>query len=77
VLSDLFGPLEEASFDWVRSYGRDELVESVGTQSSVLVLDPAERAKRLAAVGRFWDAEAADGALELPFRTDAYRATRL
>jgi SAM-dependent methyltransferase len=77
VLSDLFGPIEEASFDWVRSYRRDELVESVGTQSSMLILEPAERAERLAAVGRFWDAEASDGALELPFRTDAHRATRL
>jgi SAM-dependent methyltransferase len=77
VLSDLFGPIEEASFDWVRSYARDELVESVGTQSSVLILASAERAERLAAVGRFWDDEASDGALGLPFRTEAHRATRL
>ena len=77
VLSELFGPLEEASFDWARSYGREELVESVSTQSSVLVLDPAERAERLAAVGRLWDAESSGGALELPFRTEAHRAIRL
>jgi SAM-dependent methyltransferase len=77
VLGELFGPLEEASFDWVRSYGREELVESVGTQSSMLVLDAAERAERLAAVGRVWDAESSGGTLELPFRTDAHRATRL
>jgi SAM-dependent methyltransferase len=77
VLSDLFGPLEEASFDWVRPYGRDELVGSVGTQSSVATLEPADRADRLEAVGRLWDEEAVDGVLAVPFRTDAHRATRL
>ena len=77
ALSELFGPLEEASFDWVRAYGRRELVEGVGTQSSVATLEAAERAERLDAVGRFWDAEAAGGVLELPYRTHVYRATRL
>jgi SAM-dependent methyltransferase len=75
--SDLFGPIEEAAFEWVRAYGRDELVETVSTQSSVATLGPADRADRLAAVGRLWDEEAADGVLELPFRTETHRAVRL
>jgi len=77
VRSELFGPLEEATFDWVRAYAREELVESVGTQSSVATLEPGERAERLDAVGRFWDAESAGGLLAVPYRTHAYRATRL
>ena len=43
-------------------------------------MDPPEREKLLAAVGRIHDesAEAAGGAeLELPYRTYAFRATRL
>ena len=75
--SDTFGPIEVAAFEWVRPYGRDELVETVSTQSSVATLEPADRADRLAAVGRLWDAEAADGALALPFRTETHRAIRL
>jgi SAM-dependent methyltransferase len=77
VLDELFGPIEQASFDWARPYARDELVDSVGTQSSVATLEPAERAECLDAVGRLWDAESSAGVLELPFRTDAYRAVRL
>ena len=75
--SELFGPIEEAAVDWVRSYGRDELVDTVSTQSAVATLEPADRADRLAAVGRFWDEEAVDGALALPFRTETHKATRL
>jgi SAM-dependent methyltransferase len=76
-LGERFGPVEEASFDWVRPYGRDELVDSVGTTSSVATLAPDDRADRLEAVGRVWDEEAADGVLAVPFRTEAHRATRL
>ncbi len=75
--SELFGPLEEASFNWTRTLLREELVEGVGTQSSVATLSGADRADRLAAVGRFWDEESAGGVLELPYRTHAYRANRL
>ncbi|HXH87314.1 MAG TPA: hypothetical protein VNI55_01725 [Gaiellaceae bacterium] len=64
-------------FDWIRRYGREELVERFGTQSSVAALDPADRAKLLTAVARFWDTESVDGVLELPYRTHGYRATRL
>ena len=77
ALDERFGPLEEASFDWVRSYGRDELVDGVGTTSSVATLQPADRAACLEGVGRFWDAEAVEGSLELPYRTESHRATRL
>ena len=77
ALGERFGPLEEASFDWVRPYGRDELVGSVATQSSVATLEPADRADRLEAVGRLWDEEAVNGVLALPFRTEAHRTTRL
>jgi SAM-dependent methyltransferase len=77
ALGERFGALEETSFDWIRPYGRDELVGSVGTQSSVATLEPADRADRLEAVGRLWDEEAVDGVLALPFRTEAHRATRL
>jgi SAM-dependent methyltransferase len=75
--SELFGPIETEAFEWARSFARDELVETVSTQSSVAILEPADRADRLAAIGRLWDAEAAGGAVELPYRTEAHRATRL
>lgn len=75
--SELFGALEEASFDWIRALAREELVEGVGTQSSVATLSDDDRADRLAAVGRFWEEESAGGVLELPYRTHAYRANRL
>ncbi|MCP9487517.1 MAG: hypothetical protein MSC30_16855 [Gaiellaceae bacterium MAG52_C11] len=55
--SELFGVLEEASFSWFRAFPRDELVEGVGTQSSIATLPADERADRLAAVGRLWDEE--------------------
>lgn len=77
VRSELFGPLDEAAFDWIRRYGREELVERFGTQSSVAALDSPDRAELLAAVARFWDTESVDGVLELPYRTHGYRATRL
>lgn len=77
VRSEFFGPLDEAAFDWIRAYGREELVERFGTQSSVATLDPGERSEQLDAVGRFWDEESAAGVLELPYRTSAYRTTRL
>ncbi len=74
--SDLFGPLEEASFSFERRFARDELVDGVGTQSSVATLPPGERAETLAAVGRFYDEAARSDGLVLPYSTSAYRALK-
>ena len=74
VQSELFGPVEEEAFGFTRSFARDELVDSVGTQSSVARLSPDERAETLAAVGRFYDEAARPDGLALPYVTSAYRA---
>jgi len=74
VESKLFGAVEEETFGFTRLFSRDELVESVGTQSSVATLPPDERTKTLAAVGRFYDEAAGPDALALPYVTSAYRA---
>jgi SAM-dependent methyltransferase len=76
VESELFGAVEEANFDFTRLFSREELVDGVGTQSSVATLAPDERERTLAAVGRFYDEAAGPDGLALPYVTSAYRARK-
>ena len=74
--SGLFGPVEEKAFGFERRFARAELVDGVGTQSSVARLSPGERTATLAAVGRFYDEVAGPDGLVLPYVTSAYRTRK-
>jgi SAM-dependent methyltransferase len=76
VESTLFDTVEEETFGFTRRFSRDELVDGVGTQSSIATLPPDERARTLAAVGRFYDEAALPDGLSLPYLTSAYRARK-
>ncbi|MDQ3163944.1 MAG: class I SAM-dependent methyltransferase, partial [Actinomycetota bacterium] len=78
--STQFGDVERRVFRHVQRFDRSTLIDLIASRSFAATMDPPEREKLLAAVGRIHDesAEAAGGAeLELPYRTYAFRATRL
>ena len=78
--STQFGDVERRVFRHVQRFDRSTLIDLIASRSFAATMDPPEREKLLAAVGRIYDesAEAAGGAeLELPYRTYAFRATRL
>jgi SAM-dependent methyltransferase len=73
-----FAPVEEAEFGHGQLRSADSLVAALATNSRILVMEEAERAKSLAAIRDFLDRqpETSVGEFTLPLITVALRAAR-
>ncbi len=77
VASGLFGPVETATFGFRQRLGRDALRELVLSRSYCAVMSEEERRPVLEQVDVLFDGHAVDGEIELPYRTECFRALRL
>jgi SAM-dependent methyltransferase len=75
--SGLFGPVERGTFSFVQALDRVTLLELVVSRSYCAVLTESERTPVLERTGRIFDEHATDGAIELPYVTECFRATRV
>jgi len=75
--SGLFGPLEKTTFSLVQRLDRATLRDLVASRSYCVAKPAAERDKTLAEVDRLFDEHAVGDAVELPYVTECYRASRL
>jgi SAM-dependent methyltransferase len=75
----LFGPPERAEFANGQRLTAQSLLRQAGTHSHVLLMEPAQRERRLAEIRGYLDAtpETAAGEFELPMVTSVQRAVRL
>jgi SAM-dependent methyltransferase len=72
-----FGPVQHRTFEWTHRLSRHQLLDMVSSRSYVITMPAAERAGVLAAVGRLADTHpdlAGRAELELPYRTECFRA---
>jgi SAM-dependent methyltransferase len=74
--SRLFGPIERATFQHVQRLSRELLRDLALSRSYCAVRTPEERAPVLAAIDRLFDQHAVGGEVELPYRTECFRAVR-
>ncbi len=74
--SELFGPVETATFGFRQRLDRDALRELVLSRSYCAVMSEEERRPMLEQVDALFDANAVDGEIELPYRTECFRAVR-
>lgn len=74
--SGLFGPVEAASFHFAQVLNREKLLDLVRSRSYCAKLPPAEQEPILDEVGRLFDENATDGAIELPYVTECFRTAR-
>lgn len=72
--SGLFGPVEKAQFEWSQRLDQTTLRDLVLSRSYCAVREPAEREGILAEVEGLFAEQAVEGALELPYVTECYRA---
>jgi len=75
--SPLFDEPEQACFAHVQHLDRRLLHDLVLSRSYCAARTPEERAPVLAAVDRLFDEHAGEGTIELPYRTDCIRASRV
>jgi SAM-dependent methyltransferase len=73
--SGLFGPVERATFAFAQRLDRTGLQELVLSRSYCATKAPAEREPILTEVDRLFDEHAEGGAIELPYRTECFRAS--
>lgn len=72
-----FGPVQHRTIEWTHRLTRDQLLDMVSSRSYVITMPAAQRADVLAAVGRLADTHpdlAGRAELELPYRTECFRA---
>jgi SAM-dependent methyltransferase len=72
-----FGPVQHRTIEWTHRLTRDQLLDMVSSRSYVITMPAAQREEVLAAVGRLADTHpdlAGRGELELPYRTECFRA---
>ena len=72
-----FGPVQHRTIEWTHRLTRDQLLDMVSSRSYVITMPAAQRAEVLAAVGRLADTHpdlAGRAELELPYRTECFRA---
>jgi SAM-dependent methyltransferase len=72
-----FGPVQHRTIEWIHRLTRDQLLDMVSSRSYVITMPAAQRAEVLAAVGRLADTHpdlAGRAELELPYRTECFRA---
>ena len=74
--SGLFGPVEEARFNWVQRLDRSRLRDLVLSRSYCAIKAPDERETILARVDRLFAEHEAGGEIELPYVTECYRADK-
>jgi SAM-dependent methyltransferase len=74
--SGLFGPVERTSFAWKQRLDRATLRDLVLSRSYCASRPPEEREEVLGEVQRLFDEHAVSGELELPYRTECFRATK-
>jgi SAM-dependent methyltransferase len=72
--SGVFAPVETASFRFTQVLDRATLLDLVVSRSYCAKLPSAERKPILDGVERLFDEHAVDGAIELPYVTECYRA---
>lgn len=75
--SGLFGAVERAAFRHVQELDLEALLDLVRSRSTCAVLAPTEQAPVLGRVERIFAEHARGGRVELPYRTDCFRAARL
>jgi SAM-dependent methyltransferase len=73
-VSELFGTVEEATFEHVQRLDRETLLDLVRSRSYCAVMDPAEREQVLLRVGALYDAHAGADGIDLPYVTECFRA---
>lgn len=73
-----FGGLERSRFRWTRSMSRADLFAMVRSRSYIITAAPEERARIEAELSDLFDEIGAlgDARIELPYVTEAFRATR-
>jgi SAM-dependent methyltransferase len=72
-----FGPVQHRTIEWTHRLTRNQLLDMVSSRSYIITMPAAERAEVLAAVGRLADTHpdlAGRAELELPYRTECFRA---
>ena len=72
-----FGPVQHRTIEWTHRLTRDQLLDMVSSRSYVITRPAAQRARVLAAVGRLAGTHpdlAGRAELELPYRTECFRA---
>jgi SAM-dependent methyltransferase len=75
--SNLFGPVERASFAFEQELDRDSLLDLVLSRSYLAKLAPPDRQPVLRAVGALYDETAGSDAARLAYVTECFRAARL
>jgi SAM-dependent methyltransferase len=75
--SGLFGAIEQASFRFNQRLDCARLLDLVLSRSYCAVMTPDERAPVFEQVELLFDEHAVDGAVELPYVTECFRAPRL
>lgn len=75
--SGLFGQVETATFGFRQRLDRDALRELVLSRSYCAVMSDEERRPVLERVDALFDQHVVDGEIELPYRTECFRALRL
>ena len=76
-----FGEAEREVWTWTRTVGARRFLDMVASRSHVITAMPGERERILAEAGELFDAHshedaAGDRVVDLPYRTEAYRAVR-
>ncbi len=77
ALGPPFGPVQHRTIEWTHRLTRDQLLDMVSSRSYVITMPAAQRAGVLAAVGCLADTHpdlAGRAELELPYRTECFRA---
>jgi SAM-dependent methyltransferase len=74
--SDLFEPIEKATFEFEQGLDRERLLDLVLSRSYCAKLPPAEREPILAAVGELYDEIADEAGVRLPYVTQCFRAAK-
>lgn len=76
VVGEPFGAVEHRIFRWTGSFTVDSLVELAASRSYIITATPARRDEVIAGVRSLGSrVAAADGRIELPYVTHAYRVT--
>ena len=74
--SGLFGPVEQATFSFVQTLDRDQLLDLVRSRSYCAVMAPEEREQVLARVAELYAARAGADGIDLRYVTECFRAPR-
>lgn len=74
--SGLFGPVERSTFPFSQQLDRETLLQLVLSRSYCASRTPEEREPVLRRVGELFDEHARGGAVELPYVTQCFRATK-